>query len=155
MEILQNILSLATNGLNIHDAGLTLMRAAVGTFFAISGYRKLFDPEGHARLLRVLTKDGIPRPDFMVWWVAGWEFAGGLFLATGLFSAFMATVLLIICIVACAVDATKKIQPLAEIGAARLYNSYLYLPEVLYILMLVVVICSGPGSYSLDNLFFN
>ncbi len=154
MNILHDTLQLATSGLNAPDLGLGAMRVAVGTFFAISGYRKLFDPEGHARLLRTLTKDNIPSPAIMVWWVAGWEFIGGLSLATGIFSAFMATVLLIICIVACTSDAFKKIPSVKEVGPARLYNSYLYLPEVLYCFILLVVVLGGPGKYSLDHLFF-
>ncbi len=152
--MLQDLLQLASHGFDMHDVGTGLMRAAIGTFFAISGYRKLFDAEGHARLLRVLTKDGIPYPAFMVWWVAGWEFVGGAALAAGFLSAFMATVLLIICIVACTTDAAKKIQPVSEIGVARLYNSYLYLPEVLYCLVLIVIILGGPGVIALDHLFF-
>ncbi len=149
-----DLLQLASHGLNVPDVGTGIMRASIGTFFAISGYRKLFDTEGHARLLRVLTKDGIPRPDLMVWWVAGWEFVGGAALAAGFLSAFMATVLLIICIVACTTDAAKKIPSVKEIGPARLYNSYLYLPEVLYCFSLLVVILGGPGKYALDHLFF-
>jgi putative oxidoreductase len=152
--MLADLLQLTTHGLNLPDIGTGLMRAGIGTFFAISGYRKLFDAEGHARLLRVLTKDGIPYPTLMVWWVAGWEFLGGAALAAGLFSAFMATVLLIICLVACATDAIKKIPSVHEIGVARLYNSYLYLPEVLYCFALVTVILGGPGMFSLDHLFF-
>ena len=42
--------SLITLGAQAPDAALTLNRVALGTFFAISGYHKLFNPSRHATL---------------------------------------------------------------------------------------------------------
>ena len=51
--------TLITLGAQAPDAALTLNRVALGAFFAISGYHKLFTPTRHATLVRTLQDDGI------------------------------------------------------------------------------------------------
>jgi len=59
--------SLITLGAQSPDAALTLNRVALGTFFAISGYLKLFDASRHATLIRTLQDDGVRAVPIMKW----------------------------------------------------------------------------------------
>ena len=59
---------------------------------------------------------------------------------------------LLICIVACMAEASGKVEAFKPIDEADRIDDWLYLPEVLYALMLFAVICAGPGGYSIDRL---
>jgi putative oxidoreductase len=136
------------------DAGQLILQSGVGLFFAISGYHKLFNKERHASLVQTLTSDGIPFVRFNQWWVPGVEFVAGTFLALGLFSVVSATMLLVICLVACAVDGWDRVKAYKPIDKADWLDDILYLPEVMYALILLHVILAGPGRWSIDNLLF-
>lgn len=123
-------------------------------FFAISGGNKAFVPERHASLRRNLAKNRIPCVQGMVWWVAGWELVAGIMLALGLFSAFAAAVLLIICLVACGCEAAAKVEAYKPINGWDRIADYLYLPEVLYTVLLVAAMVHGTGAFSLDRLLW-
>lgn len=144
----------AVHGFNLPDAALAGMRLAIGSFFAISGYHKLFNPTRHARLAQTMVNDKVPFPKFNEWWVPGWEFTGGLMLALGIFAPFAAAVLAIVCMVACACEAKAKVDAYHPIDLADRVDDYLYLPEVLYIIILGALILTGPGAYRLDALLF-
>lgn len=146
--------TLLSHGLPLHDLGLTIPRVAVGVFFAISGYHKLFNPARHQRLVNTLTGDKVPAVWFNQWWVPGWEFVAGITIALGLFTAFSAATLGIICLVACACEAAGKVAKFGPIDKADVLDDYLYLPEVLYLVMLSSIIMTGPGAYSLDAVLF-
>lgn len=145
-----NTLSLATQGLNSPDVALAIVRVSVGGFFAISGYNKLFVPERHEALCDNLNKNHIPCMALMQWWVPGWEFAGGLMLAAGLVSAFAAAVLAFICVVAIVCEARDKVKAYHPINRGDAVADYLYLPEVLYLILLGVTLLAGHGRYSID-----
>lgn len=149
-----DLLTLAAHGLDAKDVALTVVRVAVGGFFAISGYNKLFRPDRHASLLANLTKNHIPCLPLMQWWVPGWELGGGLMMVVGLMSAFAAGVLLVICAVACACESRVKVEAYHPINGGDRVADYLYLPEVLYAILLSVTILAGTGRYSLDALLF-
>jgi putative oxidoreductase len=148
------VLNLLTHGPDAADVGVFVSRAAVGVFFGISGYHKLFNAERHARLKRTLEGNNIPMCGFMEWWVPGWELVSGALLTVGLFTSFNAIVLAIICLVACSCEAAKKVAGYNPIDAADVVDDYLYLPEVLYIVLLSTVVLVGPGAFSLDKVFF-
>jgi putative oxidoreductase len=160
MNYIQEAVQLAAHGgahLNAQvaqDIALGVVRVAVGGFFAISGYNKLFVPARHASLKANLTRNNIPAIRVMQWWVPGWEFIAGLMLAVGLFSAFAAGVLMIICAVAICCEAKEKVAKFAPINAGDVVADYLYLPEVLYAVLLVVNLVAGTGRYSLDWYLF-
>jgi putative oxidoreductase len=143
---------LLTHGLSMPDLGLAVPRVAVGVFFAISGYHKLFNAQRHARLKHTLVEDMVPCPRFMEWWVPFWELASGAALAMGFLSAFNAAVLLIVCLVACVCESRGKIAKYGPIDRADWLDDLLYLPEVLYSLILVGILAAGPGGYSIDAL---
>jgi uncharacterized membrane protein YphA (DoxX/SURF4 family) len=50
--------SIIAFGADAPNAALTLNRIALGIFFAISGYHKLFNASRHATLTRTLQDDG-------------------------------------------------------------------------------------------------
>jgi len=47
---------------------------------------------------------------------------------------------------------TNRIQSIQASGVLAWLDDFLYLPEVLYVLILVWLIFSGPGRYSMDGL---
>lgn len=143
------------SGLHASDAALTLERVAIGLFFALSGYHKLFYAQRHAALVQTLKASRIPCVGFMEWWVPGWELVAGTFLALGLFSVGSAAVLGCICLVATCTDGLQRIKGYQPIDKADWLDDLLYLPEVLYGIMLLTVILAGPTAYSLDALWRN
>lgn len=136
------------------DVALATVRVAVGGFFTISGFNKLFVPERHKAIVASLTKNHIPAVNVMQWWVPFWEFVGGAMLMVGLLSAFSAGVLSIICLVAICCEATERVNAYSPINRGDRVADYLYLPEVLYLVLLTVNMIAGTGRYSLDHLLF-
>src|ERR1700689_41864 len=64
-------------GAQAPNIALTLNRVALGVFFAISGYHKLFNAARHGTLTRTLQDDGVHGVPVMQWLLPGAEFAGG------------------------------------------------------------------------------
>lgn len=149
-----DLITVAAHGINAPDAALAVVRVSIGSFFAISGYNKLFNPGRHQSLLSNLTKNHIPCLPLMQWWVPGWEFFGGLMLSVGLMSAFAAVVLAIICAVAICCEAREKVENYHPINPGDRVADYLYLPEVLYLILLAVTVLAGTGQYSIDWYLF-
>jgi putative oxidoreductase len=143
-ELLNSVASLAHNGIPLEDVVFTVNRVAMGLFFAISGYHKLFNAKRHASIASTMVDDGVPFPKFNEWFVPFWEFTGGLGLIAGIFAPFFAGVLIIVCLVATCVDGVKRIKEYEPIDKADWLDDLLYLPEVLYIIGLVVVVVA-PG----------
>ena len=54
-------------GAQAPNAALTVNRIALGVFFAISGYHKLFNASRHATLTRTLQDDGVHAIPIMRW----------------------------------------------------------------------------------------
>ena len=145
----------ALDGFAAHDAGISMLRVAVGTFFAISGYHKLFNKSRHEAMRKTLEEDHIPALRLNEWLVPIVEFVGGTSLALGLFAVFFAWSLGMVCLVATCADGLKRIREYYHpIDAADWLDDLLYLPEILYGLMLVAVILGGPGRLSLDSLLW-
>lgn len=132
-------------GLGLTEVALGLQRVGLGTFFALSGYHKLTNKARHQRLVATLVKDKVPGVWFNQWWVPAWEFVGGFSLAIGFLPAFSATVLLVICVVACMAEAHARVMEYQPVDFADEVDDYLYLPEVLYVIMLGTVILGGGG----------
>lgn len=133
---------------------LALNRLALGLFFAISGYHKLFNKQRHASVVATLVSCGVPDVKLMQWFVPCVEFFGGLALLTGIFSPLAAAGLICICVVATLTDGLKRIASYQPIDRADYCDDVLYLPEVLYIIGLLVVLALGPGPFALGNLLF-
>lgn len=147
-------LTLLTHGLSMPDVASLVLRIGVGVFFAISGFHKLFHEGRRASFIGNLTKNKIPLLRFNSWFVPGVEFVAGATLAVGLLTSFSAFLLLSICFVACGCEAWDKVCKYNPIDGLDVLDDYLYLPEVLYSLILIGVMLNGTGMYSLDRLWF-
>src|SRR5262245_54436814 len=137
-------------GANTPEAALTLNRVALGMFFAISGYHKLFNAARHETLKRMLQENGVPAVPVMQWLVPGVEFSAGCALIVGLLSALAAFGLFVVSIGAVALDGIKRIQAWQPINRADWFDDLLYLPESLYCIGLAVVMLARPGPWALD-----
>ncbi len=137
-------------GAHAPNAALTLNRIALGLFFAISGYHKLFNASRHATLTRTLQDDHVHAVPLMRWLLPSAEFGGGWALIVGLLSVLAALGLFVICIGALAFDAVKRIRSWRPIDRADWLGDLLYVPEALYCIGLSVVMLAGPGPWSLD-----
>ena len=147
-----SILHLLSSGAADSDMALAAVRVTVGVFFALSGYHKLFNRGRHASFVETLKADHVPALRFNQWWVPSVELLGGIAVAAGFLTSGAALMLLAICIVACVAEASAKVESFKPIDEADRIDDWLYLPEVLYALMLFAVICAGPGGYSIDRL---
>jgi putative oxidoreductase len=150
---LNAITALLREGFSSPDAAALVLRGSVGAFSAISGGNKLFVPARHAAFCATLQRLGIPNcGGVMPWWVCGWTFVGGVLLTLGVFSTFAAAVLLAVYLVAFGCEAYRKVQEFRPINCPDRVADYLYLPETLYIVLLVASMLLGPGKYALDTL---
>src|SRR5215471_19168307 len=128
---------------------ITAVRVLIGIFFFISGGTKLLVPAQFTLLEQTLAQSHIPFPHFNALFVALVEFACGGALAFGLLTRLCALVLAVNMIVAIA---TNRIQSIQASGVLAWLDDFLYLPEVLYVMILAWLIFSGPGRYSIDGL---
>jgi uncharacterized membrane protein YphA (DoxX/SURF4 family) len=143
-------LSFITLGAQSPNAALTLNRVALGAFFAISGYHKLFNASRHATLTTTLQQDGVHDVPIMRWLLPSAEFSGGCALIMGFLSVLAAFGLFLICAGAVSLDAVKRIRAWQPLDRADWLGDLLYTPEALYCIGLTVVMLSGPGPWSLD-----
>jgi putative oxidoreductase len=146
-----HIFLLVTQGAQATNAALTLNRVALGAFFAISGFHKLFNASRHMTLTRTLQNDGVHALPIMQWLLPTVEFGGGCALIIGLLSVLAAFGLFVICAGALALDAVKRIRAWQPIDRADWLGDLLYVPESLYCIGLTVVMLAGPGPWSLDR----
>jgi putative oxidoreductase len=128
---------------------ITAVRVLIGIFFCVSGGTKLFVPAKFSAMEHTLAQSPIPLPHANAIFVSLVEFASGASLVVGLLTPLSALVLLVDMIVAVATNRIHSIQATRVLGWV---DDFLYLPEVLYVLILVWLIFSGPGRYSADGL---
>jgi len=128
---------------------ITAVRVLIGIFFCISGGTKLFVPSQFSTMQRTLAESHIPFPHASAFLVSLAEFASGAGLVVGLLTPLCALVLAIDMIVAIA---TNRIHSIQTSTLLAWLDDFLYLPEALYEMILVWLIFSGPGRYSLDGL---
>jgi len=84
----------------------------------------------------------------MTYFVSGVEFVGGCLLTAGFLSSLACLALLVDMLVAIL---TAKLSAMTKgLSALNWLDEFLYLPEVLYALFFVWLICSGPGRFSID-----
>ena len=137
------------NGVGWTDIALTLNRIAVGAFFMLSGCHKLFN--GSAIVLRRQLKGlGVHAVGFNQWWVPTVEFTAGGAVLVGFLAPLAAFGLLVLIFVTIATSGRQRIKLYKPIDEADRVDDWLYLPETLYAVMLIVVISAGAGPYSLD-----
>jgi putative oxidoreductase len=86
----------------------------------------------------------------MQWLVPGVEFSAGLGVASGTLTPLAAAGLIAICVVATCTDGLKRIAAWSPLDRGDYADDVLYLPEVLYALILLYVAFHGAGTYSVD-----
>lgn len=128
---------------------ILLVRIALGLFFAISGANKLFIPKQTEVMYETLVASHVPLPRLMTYFVSSVEFVGGCLLIVGLLTSLASIALLGDMAVAIL---TNKLATLPKVNSPLDWlDNFLYLPEALYIIMFVWLICSGPGRFSVDS----
>jgi putative oxidoreductase len=133
----------------LEQYAILLVRVSLGLFFAISGANKLFVASRTQVMYETLIAAKVPFPHVMTYFVSGVEFVGGCLLAVGLLSSVASAALLGDMLVAIL---TAKLSAMPKgLSPLNWLDEFLYLPEVLYVLFFVWLICSGPGKFSIDN----
>ena len=140
------------NGVGGTLFAITAMRIALGAFFVFSGAHKVVNAERHATFVATLKASGIPYIGVMQWFVPSIEFFGGLGVAFGFLTPLAALGLVTICLVALWTNAPRVVAGYRPIVFADRVDDWLYLPEVMYALILVYFITAGAGPVSLDQL---
>jgi uncharacterized membrane protein YphA (DoxX/SURF4 family) len=148
-EIMQ-LIAFTITGLNAPEFGVTLMRISIGVFFIISGYHKLFNPQRHATVRATMVADHVPEPILNSWLVPSVEFSGGAALLIGFLTPLAALGLFVVCCGATLADGLKRIKAYQPLDRADYLDDVLYLPEVLYAIILLTLIFVGAGPFSVD-----
>ena len=138
------------NGVGWTDIALTLNRVAVGMFFMFSGYHKLFNAERHRVFADELRSLHVPAVGINQWRVPLVEFSAGGAVVIGLIAPLAAFGLLVIILVAIATTGRERIKAYNPIDRADRIDDWLYLPETLYAFLLILIVSTGAGPYSLD-----
>ena len=133
---------------DLEQYAILLVRVSLGLFFAISGANKLFVAGGTKPVYETLVKAKVPFPRQTAYFVAGVEFVCGFLVAVGFLSSPASAALLIDMIVATLTEAISTMPK--GLSPLNWLDDFLYLPEVLYVLFFIWLICSGPGNLSVD-----
>jgi putative oxidoreductase len=132
----------------LEQYAILLVRVSIGLFFAVSGANKLFVAGGTKPVYETLVKAKVPFPRLTAYFVSGVEFVCGTLVTVGFLSSPACAALMIDMIVATLTNALstlpKGLSPLSWL------DDLLYLSEVLYVLLFVWLISSGPGTFSVD-----
>jgi len=133
---------------DLEQYAILLARVSLGLFFAISGANKLFVASRSQIMYETLVAAKVPFPHLMTYFVSGVEFVGGSLLIVGFLSSPACAALLADMLVAIL---TTKLPAMPKgLSPLNWLDDFLYLPEVLYVLFFILLICSGPGKFSVD-----
>jgi putative oxidoreductase len=132
--------------------GILLARVAVGLLFFLSGRSKLFVPQRREQMRQQLLEAHVPFPEFNVVFVSTVEFACGLLLIFGAITPLACAMLSGVMVVAIATTAIRNIKATSPLGWL---SEFLYLPEVLVLVILLWLFFSGPSWFSIDHLIFS
>lgn len=128
---------------------ILLARLAVGSLFFLSGRAKLFVPERREQMRQTLIEAHVPFPDFNAVFVSTVEFVCGLLLIVGALTPLACVLLAFVMILAIAMIAIRNIKASSP---TEWLAAFLYLPEPLYLVILIWLFFSGPGWLSIDRL---
>lgn len=136
---------------NLHQyqwAGAFVARISVGLLFVLSGGGKLFVPKKAKEMQETIRKAGVPAPEVTAKILSIVEFVFGIFLLLG-FLTPLACITLIGLMIGALV--TTVLPGVKESSFLAWLSAFLYLPEVLYIVILFWLLLSGPGVAAVDN----
>jgi putative oxidoreductase len=131
--------------------GILIARLAVGLLFFLSGRGKLFVPERREQMRQTLIAAHVPFPELNALFVSTVEFIFGLLLILGAITPLACAMLSGVMIVAIATTAIRNIKATSLLGWL---SKFLYLPEVLCLVIIFWLLLSGPGWFSVDQLIF-
>ena len=135
-------------GSNWEPYAILLVRVSLGLFFAISGANKLFVAASKQTMYETLVKAKVPFPRQTAYFVSSVEFVGGSLVTVGLLSSPACVALMIDMTVATLTSAVATLPK--GLSPVNWLDDFLYLPEVLYVLFFIWLICAGPGRFSVD-----
>jgi putative oxidoreductase len=130
--------------------GQLLARESVGLLFALSGRGKLFVEPRREQMRETLRQAGLPRPELSAAVISAVELTCGVMLCLGMVTPFSCVMLMGVMVGALA---TTQIPSLKAASHVEWLSEFLYLPEVLYVVILVWLFFAGPGWFSLDWLW--
>jgi putative oxidoreductase len=134
--------------IGLEQYAVLLVRVSIGVFFAVSGANKLFVAGGTKPVYDTLVKAKVPFPHQTAYFVAGVEFVCGSLLTVGFLSSPACVALLIDMTVATLTSALSTLPK--GLSPLNWLDDFLYLPEVLYVVIFIWLICSGAGKFSVD-----
>jgi len=129
--------------------GIFLARVVVGLLFFLSGRGKLFVPERREQMRQTLSEAHVPFPEFNAVFVSAVEFVCGVLLVLGALTPLACLMLGCVMIMAIAMIAIRNVKASSPLNWL---SEFLYLPEVLYLVILIWLFFSGPGWLSVDHL---
>ena len=129
--------------------GILLARVAVGLLFFLSGRSKLFVPQRREQMRQQLIEAHVPFPEFNAVFVSAVEFGCGLLLFLGALTPLACALLSGVMIMAIPTTAIRNVKASSPLSWL---SQFLYLPEVLYLVILIWLFFSGPGWLSVDRL---
>jgi len=129
-----------------------MARLAVGLLFFLSGRGKLFVPERREQMRETLVAAHVPFPELNALFVSTVEFASGLLLIFGALTPIACVILIGVMVMAVATTAVRTIEATSLVGWL---SEFLYLPEVLLVVILLWLLLSGPGWFSVDHLILS
>ena len=133
---------------DLEQYAILLVRVSLGLFFAISGGNKLFVAGSTQTMYETPVKARVPFPRLTAYFVSGVEFVCGSLVTVGFLSSPASVALLIDMIVATLTNALSTMPK--GLSPLNWLDDFLYLPEVLYVLIFIWLICSGPGRFNVD-----
>lgn len=131
--------------------GALLARVVVGTLFFLSGRGKLFRADRRESMRTTIRDAGIPFPRANATFVSLVEFLCGLLLVAGALTPLACLMLGSVMVVAITTVRARSIEASSPLGWL---SEFLYLPEVLYLTILIWLFFSGPGRFSVDEMLF-
>ena len=142
MGAMQSIRTLLAEWHAWQGVGILVARLAVGLLFFLSGRGKLFVPERRKQMRETLVAARVPFPDFNALFVSTVEFVFGSLLVLGALTPLACAMLSGVMVVAIATTAIRNIKATSPLDWL---SEFLYLPEVLCLVILVWLFLSGPG----------
>src|SRR6266576_3423198 len=114
--------------------GILVARVIVGLLFFLSGRGKLFVPERREQMRQTLIEAHVPFPEFNAVFVSAVEFVCGLLLILGALTPVACALLACVMITAITTTAIRNVKASSPLNWL---SEFLYLPEVLYLVILI------------------
>ena len=127
--------------------GMLLARLAVGLLFAISGYGKITVAEKRAQMQETVKSAGVPFPKLNATFVSWVELIFGVLLMIGFLTPLACLMLSGVMAVAIFTVKLKSIESKSLMGWL---GEFLFIPDVLYLVILIWLFFSGAGLLSVD-----